>query len=186
MRRNAKVVNFGVVYGLSDFGLARDTGMSQDEAKVFIERYFAELPKVAAYLETVRNHARQWGYVDTLFGRRRYLPDIHAANRQIRQGAERMAVNMPMQGAAADIMKRAMITTDSALRATGRAADLLLQVHDELVLEVPTADVPAIVDLVRTAMAGAADLIVPLDVDVKVGETWAAMVPYAVPETSRA
>jgi len=186
MRRNAKVVNFGVVYGLSDFGLARDTGMSQEEARVFIERYFAELPKVAGYLETIRNHARQWGYVDTLFGRRRYLSDIRAANRQIRLAAERMAVNMPMQGAAADIMKRAMIDTNAALQSAGLVATLLLQVHDELVLEAPARDVPRLIDLVRAAMSGAADLIVPLDVDVKTGTTWAAMTKVAAPARTTA
>ncbi|MFN2451061.1 MAG: DNA polymerase I [Candidatus Dormibacteria bacterium] len=181
MRRNAKVVNFGVVYGLSDFGLARDTGMSQEEARVFIEAYFARLPQVREYLETVRNHARQWGHVDTLFGRRRYLPDIRAANRQIRQAAERMAVNMPMQGAAADIMKKAMLRTDAALREAGLSATQLLQVHDELLLEVRGAELESLVPLVRQAMEGAAELVVPLDVDVKVGPTWNSLRPLPRP-----
>ena len=181
MRRNAKVVNFGVVYGLSDFGLARDTGMSKEEARAFIDAYFARLPQVHEYLETVRNHARQWGHVDTLFGRRRYLPDIRAANRQIRQAAERMAVNMPMQGAAADIMKKAMLRTDTALREAGLAAAQLLQVHDELLLEVREDELEALVALVRTAMEGAAELIVPLDVDIKVGPTWNSLRPLPRP-----
>jgi DNA polymerase-1 len=159
--------------------------MSQEEARVFIDRYFAELPRVAEYLESVRNSARQWGFVDTVFGRRRYLPDIRAANRQIRLAAERMAVNMPMQGAAADIMKRAMIATDTALEAEGLQATLLLQVHDELVLEARESDVPLLVDIVRAAMSGAADLVVPLDVEVKTGLTWAAMTPVGSSEPVR-
>ncbi len=136
-RRIAKVVNFGVVYGLSDFGLARDTGMDQEAARLFIEKYFASFPAVTKYLERTRMHAREWGWVETFMGRRRHLPDIRAANRQLRGAAERMAVNMPIQGAAADIMKLAMIRCDAALREAGVRSRLLLQVHDELVLECP-------------------------------------------------
>jgi DNA polymerase-1 len=176
-RRNAKVVNFGVMYGLSDFGLARDTGMSQEDARTFIAAYFQSFSGVAAYLETIRNFARHWGYVETLFGRRRYIPDMRAANRQLRQAAERMAVNMPIQGTAADIMKLAMIRTDRALRDAGMSARLLLQVHDELVLEAPREEVEALVALLREAMGGAAELVVPLDVDVKVGDNWRDMTP---------
>ncbi|MGI8846829.1 MAG: DNA polymerase I [Candidatus Dormibacteria bacterium] len=178
-RRIAKVVNFGVVYGLSDFGLARDTGMSREQAGVFIEKYFANFPRVTEWLERTRQHARQWGWVATVSGRRRHLPDIRAANRTIRQGAERMAVNMPIQGGAADIMKKAMIECDLALRREGAGARLLLQVHDELVLEVPRHEVDAAVPLVRSAMSGAADLSVPLVVDVKVGQNWQEMATVA-------
>ena len=121
MRRIAKVVNFGVVYGLSDFGLARDTGMSREEL-AFIDAYFHNFPAVTAYLEGVRNHAREYGWVETFIGRRRYIADIRAANRQLRFAAERMAVNMPIQGGAADIMKQAMILVDEALRERGCAA----------------------------------------------------------------
>ncbi len=174
-RRNAKVVNFGVMYGLSDFGLARDTGMSREDAHTFIAAYFQSFNGVAAYLETIRNFAREWGYVETLFGRRRYIPDIRAANRGLRQAAERMAVNMPIQGTAADIMKLAMIRTDRALRESGMAARLLLQVHDELVLEAPRDELDPLVALLREAMGGAAELVVPLDVDVKVGDNWRDM-----------
>jgi DNA polymerase-1 len=175
MRRNAKVVNFGVVYGLSDFGLARDTGMSQEEARAFIIAYFEKFAGVAQYLARIRNFVREWGYVETLFGRRRYIPDIHAANQGIRRAAERMAVNMPIQGTAADIMKLAMIRTERALRDVGLRARLLLQVHDELVLEVPESGVDALAPLLREAMSGAAQLTVPLDVDVKVGHNWRNM-----------
>jgi DNA polymerase-1 len=181
MRRNAKVVNFGVMYGLSDFGLARDTGMSREEAGAFIAAYFLSFSAIAAYLESIRNFARHWGYVETLFGRRRYIPDIRAANRQLRQAAERMAVNMPMQGTAADIMKLGMIRTDRALRESGMAARLLLQVHDELVLEAPPEEVEPLAALLREAMGGAAELVVPLDVDVKVGDNWRDMTPLPVP-----
>jgi len=174
-RRIAKVVNFGVVYGLSDFGLARDTGMSQEEAREFIDAYFKNFPAVTRYLEGVRNHAREWGWVQTFQGRRRYIADIRAANRQLRQAAERMAVNMPIQGGAADIMKRAMILVDASLREQGLTSRMLLQVHDEILLEAPLVEVDSVIPAVRTAMAGAADLVVPLDVDVKVGDNWGEM-----------
>ncbi len=176
-RRIAKVVNFGVVYGLSDFGLARDTGMDQETARVFIDKYFASFPAVTRYLERTRMHAREWGWVETFMGRRRHLPDIRAANRQLRSAAERMAVNMPIQGAAADIMKLAMIRCDAALREAGIRSRLLLQVHDELVLECPADELDDAVTLVRDAMGGAVELVVPLVVDVKVGENWQAMTP---------
>jgi DNA polymerase-1 len=176
-RRIAKVVNFGVVYGLSDFGLARDTGMDQEVAHAFIEKYFESFPAVTRYLERTRMHAREWGWVETFMGRRRHLPDIRAANRQLRGAAERMAVNMPIQGAAADIMKLAMIRSDAALRDAGVRSRMLLQVHDELVLESPEEEVDRVVALVREAMAGAVELVVPLVVDVKVGENWQAMTP---------
>lgn len=175
MRRVAKVVNFGVVYGLSDFGLARDTGMSREEAGAWIRTYFDSFPAVTRWLEQTRMHAREWGWVETFTGRRRHLPDIRAANRQIRQAAERMAVNMPIQGGAAEIMKRAMIDCDRALSASASEARVLLQVHDELVLEVPEGGVEEVVPLVRRAMAEAQQLVVPLVVDVKLGRNWQEM-----------
>ena len=183
MRRNAKVVNFGLVYGLSEFGLSRDTGMSREDSAAFIERYFANFAAVAKWLERTREHVRKWGYVETIFGRRRYIPDVLAANRGIRQAAERMAVNMPIQGTAADIMKFAMIRVDRALHEAGMESHQLLQVHDELVLESPRAEVDALVALLREAMGAAASLAVPLDVEVKVGHTWSAMAPLAVVST---
>ena len=176
-RRIAKVVNFGVVYGLSDFGLARDTGMDVEIAHEFITKYFDSFPAVTQYLERTHMHAREWGWVETFLGRRRHLPDIRAANRQLRGAAERMAVNMPIQGAAADIMKLAMIRCDTALREAGVRSRLLLQVHDELVLETPEDELERVVPLLREAMSGAAELVVPLVVDVKVGQNWQAMKP---------
>ena len=179
MRRIAKVVNFGVVYGLSDFGLARDTGMSREDAHVFIDAYFRNFPAVTAYLESVRNHAREYGWVETFIGRRRYIADIRAANRQLRFAAERMAVNMPIQGGAADIMKQAMILVDEALRERGLRSRILLQVHDELLLEAPAEEVDELVVLLRERMGAAEALKVPLDVDVKVGDNWGDMTPIA-------
>jgi DNA polymerase-1 len=179
MRRIAKVVNFGVVYGLSDFGLARDTGMSREDAHAFIAAYFGNFPAVTAYLEGVRNHAREYGWVETFIGRRRYIADIRAANRQLRFAAERMAVNMPIQGGAADIMKQAMILVDAALRETGLRSRILLQVHDELLLEAPAEEVDDLVVLLRERMGAAEALKVPLDVDVKVGYNWGDMTPIA-------
>lgn len=179
MRRIAKVVNFGVVYGLSDFGLARDTGMSREDAHAFIDAYFHNFPAVTAYLEGVRNHAREYGWVETFIGRRRYIADIRAANRQLRFAAERMAVNMPIQGGAADIMKQAMILVDEALRERGLRSRILLQVHDELLLEAPAEEVDDLVVLLRERMGAAEALKVPLDVDVKVGDNWGDMTPIA-------
>ena len=179
MRRIAKVVNFGVVYGLSDFGLARDTGMSREDAHTFIDAYFRNFPAVTAYLEGVRNHAREYGWVETFIGRRRYIADIRAANRQLRFAAERMAVNMPIQGGAADIMKQAMILVDEALREAGLHSRILLQVHDELLLEAPAGEVDDLVALLRDRMGAAEALKVPLDVDVKVGDNWGDMTPIA-------
>jgi DNA polymerase I len=179
MRRIAKVVNFGVVYGLSDFGLARDTGMSREDAHTFIDAYFRNFPAVTTYLEAVRNHAREYGWVETFIGRRRYIADIRAANRQLRFAAERMAVNMPIQGGAADIMKQAMILVDTALREKGLRSRILLQVHDELLLEAPSEEVDDLVVLLRDRMGAAEALKVPLDVDVKVGDNWGDMTPIA-------
>jgi DNA polymerase I len=179
MRRIAKVVNFGVVYGLSDFGLARDTGMRREEAHAFIDAYFRNFPAVTTYLEQVRNHAREYGWVETFIGRRRYIADIRAANRQLRFAAERMAVNMPIQGGAADIMKQAMILVDAALREAGLRSRMLLQVHDELLLEAPAGEIDALIPLLRERMGAAEALKVPLEVDVKVGDNWGDMTPVA-------
>lgn len=186
MRRIAKVVNFGVLYGLSEFGLARDTGMSNEEARAFITAYFEQLPAVTEYLESVRRQCRETGYVETLLGRRRYVPDIRAGNRQMRMAAERIAVNMPLQGTAADIMKQGMINVDKSLREHKGRAKLLLQVHDELVLDVPFDEVEKVKDLVRTAMSSAAELVVPLVVDVKSGRNWSEMTPLSESASTRA
>jgi DNA polymerase-1 len=182
MRRLAKVVNFGILYGLSEYGLARDTGMSREAARAYIEGYFHTFATIGVYQEQILNFARKTGYVETLFGRRRYLPNLLAAQRNIRQGAERQAVNMPIQGTAADIMKLAMIRADRQLRESGMRARILLQVHDELVLEAPEEELTALGALLRDAMGGAVELVVPLEVEVKAGQNWATreVIPAAV------
>jgi DNA polymerase I len=178
-RRMAKVVNFGILYGLSSFGLGRDLGIAADVADDFIKRYFATYSGVAAYLETVREEARRQGYVSTILGRRRYLGEITAANRQVREASERMAINMPIQGSAADIMKLGMIRTAQALRASGSPARMLLQVHDELLFEAPASAAVDVAELAAEGMAGAIELSVPLVVDLKIGPNWRDLSPLA-------
>jgi DNA polymerase-1 len=171
-RSAAKTINFGILYGMGPQRLARQIDVSVKEAKAFIDRYFERFPGVKAFVETTLEEARRTGEVRTLFGRRRPLPDLASSNQMARAAAERVAVNTPVQGTAADIIKRAMLEVERQLTAHGLKAQLLLQVHDELVLEVPHAEVEAVTTLVRTAMAGAADLAVPLHVDVGVGANW--------------
>jgi len=175
-RRQAKAVNFGIVYGISDFGLARDTGSSRAEAAEFIRRYFGRYPRVKEYLDEVVESARQKGYVTTMFGRRRYLPEIRSRNHQQRSFAERTAMNTPIQGTAADLIKRAMVALAAEL-GDERDLALLLQVHDELILEGPGERLPQLGRQVRRAMEGAADLLVPLVVDLKQGRNWYDLEP---------
>lgn len=172
MRRQAKAVNFGIVYGISDFGLARDLGISRKQAKHFIERYFDRYPGVKAYMEAIVAQAREDGYVTTLLKRRRYLPDIFSPNRNIRSFGERTAMNTPIQGSAADIIKLAMLKVDKALAELGLQTKMLLQVHDELILEVPGHELETVISLVREAMEQAYPLKVPLEVDIKYGSNW--------------
>jgi len=176
-RRMAKVVNFGILYGLSSYGLSRDLGIATDVADEFIRRYFATYAGVQGYLESVREEARRHGYVSTILGRRRYLADINSTNRQVREASERMAINMPIQGSAADIMKLGMIRTAQALQASGSPARMLLQVHDELVFEVPVDHVDEVAELAGAGMAGAIELSVPLVVDLKSGPNWRDLTP---------
>jgi DNA polymerase-1 len=174
-RRIAKSVNFGLSYGQSAFGLAQQTGMSREEATQFIKTYFEKYPGVREYIERTKRQAAQHGYVETLLGRRRYFPDIAKMRGPERARAEREAINMPIQGTAADIIKIAMIRLHRALRQQGLRARMLLQVHDELVLEAPDDEVEAVVPLVRDVMGGAFELTVPLRVDVEVGQNWLEM-----------
>lgn len=171
-RRSAKAVNFGLIYGMSAFGLAAQLGIPRGTAQEYIDLYFARYPGVKRYMEETRATARERGYVETVFGRRLYLPDINARNKQFAQAAERAAINAPMQGTAADIIKRAMIAVDSWCGAADSGARLIMQVHDELVLEVRADRVGAVTDMVRDRMMGAADLRVPLKVDVGTGQNW--------------
>jgi DNA polymerase-1 len=171
-RRTAKVINFGLIYGMSPFGLARNLGIDRGAAQQYVERYFQRYPGVKRFMDNTRAQARERGYVETVFGRRLYLPDIRSGNAQMRQYAERSAINAPMQGTAADIIKRAMITVDAWATRAHSPARLIMQVHDELVFEVPYAAVPDVTAAVRECMVDAAALSVPLRVDVGVGQNW--------------
>ena len=174
MRSRAKAVNFGIVYGISDFGLARQLGCSRKEAGEFIENYLARYQGVKEYMERMKSLAREQGFVSTLLGRRRYLPDINNRNFNLRSFAERTAINTPIQGTAADIMKLAMLRVDKALQNSGLASRVLLQVHDELVLEVKEAEREATAALVQQEMQNAFTLDVPLLAEVNYGKNWAA------------
>jgi len=171
-RRAAKAINFGLIYGMGAFGLARSLGVSRPEAQDYISLYFARYPGVHAFMERMRAQAREQGYVETLFGRRLYLADIHARNANLRAGAERAAINAPMQGTAADIIKRAMTQVDAWLAGQDGQARMIMQVHDELVFECDEGFVPALREAVTGLMAGAAHLSVPLLVDCGVGDNW--------------
>jgi DNA polymerase-1 len=172
-RRIAKVLNFGIAYGLSAFGLSQRLDMPAQEAQGIIDRYFGRYPAVKRWLEETVIQARRDGEVRTLFGRKRALPDLMSRNPAARQGAERMAVNTPIQGTAADIVKIAMLRVDAAIERDALDARLLLQVHDELVLEVAERDLDAVEEILRREMAAAAALAVPLEVEVGHGHTWA-------------
>jgi DNA polymerase I len=171
-RRSAKAVNFGLIYGMSAFGLARQLGIGRGEAQRYVDRYFERYPGVRRYMDETRNQARELGYVETVYGRRLYLPDIRSRNAALRQYAERSAINAPMQGTAADIIKRAMIAVDSWLERSHTAARLIMQVHDELVLEVAEEAVEITVGELRQHMMQASELSVPLKVDVGIGLNW--------------
>lgn len=171
-RRNAKAVNFGIVYGISDFGLSNNLGITRKQAKSYIDTYFERYPGIKAYMENVVREAKDKGYVETLFKRRRELPDINSRNFNVRSFAERTAINSPIQGSAADILKNAMINLDNALQAGGFKAKMLLQVHDEIVLEVPNDELTAIKKLVKDTMEAAVDLAVPLRADENAGQSW--------------
>ena len=171
-RRSAKAINFGLIYGMSAFGLSRQLNVGRHEAQEYIDQYFARYPGVADYMDDIRANAKKQGYVETCFGRRLYLPEINAANGMRRQAAERTAINAPMQGSAADIIKRAMITVDAWLTEQGGDARMIMQVHDELVFEVPDAEVSAFSEAIVDMMQSAADLSVPLLVEAGAGKNW--------------
>jgi DNA polymerase-1 len=171
-RRSAKAINFGLIYGMSAFGLARQLGIERQAAQHYVDLYFERYPGVKAYMDRTREQARDEGFVETVFGRRLYLPDIKARNPQRRQYAERSAINAPMQGTAADIIKRAMLAVDRWLEDAGRRARLIMQVHDELVLEVPEDGLSEAVDGLVAHMSGAAELAVPLVVETGHGRNW--------------
>ena len=171
-RRTAKAINFGLIYGMSPFGLARNLGIERSAAQEYVERYFQRYPGVRRFMDNTREQAREQGYVETVFGRRLYLPDIRSSNPQLRQYAERSAINAPMQGTAADIIKRAMIEIDAWCTRTASPVRLIMQVHDELVFEVPEELVAEFTPVLREHMVNAASLSVPLRVDVGTGANW--------------
>ena len=171
-RRAAKAINFGLIYGMSAFGLARQLGIDRGAAQRYVDLYFQRYPGVRRYMEQTREAARVQGYVETVAGRRLYLQDIRARNPQLRQAAERAAINAPMQGTAADIIKRAMIAVHAWLRSEALPARLIMQVHDELILEVQDSALPTVEAGLREHMSAAAALRVPLKVDVGHGRNW--------------
>ncbi|OUS05568.1 DNA polymerase I [Gammaproteobacteria bacterium 42_54_T18] len=171
-RRNAKAINFGLIYGMSAFGLAKNLGILRGEAQEYIDTYFARYPGVHDYMERIRASAADDGYVETLFGRRLYLAEINSTNGMRRQAAERTAINAPMQGTAADIIKRAMISVDQWLKDEKLKSCVIMQVHDELVLEVPEEEMDVVVEGLKRQMSAAADLSIPLVVDVGIGDNW--------------
>ena len=171
-RRNAKTANFGIIYGISAFGLAQQLDCSRTEAKQLIDDYFAAFPRVISYIENQKELARQRGYAETLFGRKRYLPDITSQNATVRSFAERNAVNAPIQGTAADIIKMAMVSIHRRLKAEGLKAQMIMQVHDELNFNVPAAEVDRVRDIVVTEMQNAVHLSIPLIAECGVGENW--------------
>jgi DNA polymerase-1 len=172
-RRRAKAINFGIIYGISAFGLARQLQIEPGQARAYIEAYFARYPGIRTYMERAREEARRYGFVLTPFGRRCWIPGIADRNPARRGYAERQAINAPLQGGAADIIKRAMVRLPAALRSAGLTARMLLQVHDELLFEAPEAEVEATAALARDVMEGAATLTVPLVVETGWGRTWA-------------
>lgn len=182
MRRQAKTVNFAVIYGMSDYGLSRELGIPVGIAKIYIKNYFKKYPGVKWYSLETLDQARSKGYVESLLGRRRYIPEINSANRQFREFAERAAVNMPIQATAADIVKIAMVRVSERLKESGFKARLIMQVHDELVFDVPEAEVPGIIPIIREVMENAYPLEAPLKVDIKAGKDWCTALPVSIDE----
>ena len=172
MRRTAKAVNFGIVYGISDYGLSNNLGISRAEAKRFIETYFKEFPQIHEWMTKIKAQAREQGYVETIAKRRRYLPEIKSKNFNLRSFAERTAMNSPIQGSAADIIKIAMIKVADALKDNQLQANMLLQVHDELIFEAPEDEIETLRDIVTRVMDSAVALDVPMQVDSHYGNTW--------------
>jgi DNA polymerase-1 len=171
-RRYAKTINFGLIYGMGAFGLASSLGIERNAATQYIERYFARYPSVKKYMDDTKASAKEKGYVETLFGRRIYLPEINGGNGPRKAGAERQAINAPMQGTAADLIKLAMIAVQAALDAQQRKTLMVMQVHDELVFEVPEAELGWARTEIPRLMASVADLKVPLLAEVGVGPNW--------------
>ncbi|MDD7543584.1 MAG: DNA polymerase, partial [Peptoniphilaceae bacterium] len=169
---HAKAVNFGIIYGISDFGLSQDLGISRAEAKAYIEGYKDTYPSIREYMTRIVEKAHEQGYVETAFGRRRNIPELKSRNYSIRSFGERVALNTPIQGTAADVIKMAMLQVDHALRETHSRARLVLQVHDELILEAPEDEAEEIGELVVQIMQSIGNFAVPLIADMKIGKSW--------------
>ena len=172
MRRKAKAVNFGIIYGISAFGLAQDIGVSNAEAKRYIDNYFARYPRVREFIDHTITEAKKNGYVSTLFGRRRFIPELASSSVAVRNFGERMAINTPIQGTAADLIKLAMINIQKRLSRKDLRSQMILQVHDELVFEVPDEEIDKMKMLVREEMEGVLTLSVPIRVDMGMGKNW--------------
>ena len=173
-RSKIKAMNYGLAYGLSAYGLSQQLHISAEEARGLMEEYFEQFGGIRDYLQQVVAQARKDGYTETILGRRRYLPDLASDNRQRREMAERMALNAPIQGSAADIIKVAMLAVDSRLRSGGLGSRMLLQVHDELIFEVAPGELDALSELVCSAMGGAFEMTIPLEASLGTGQSWAA------------
>jgi DNA polymerase-1 len=171
-RRSAKAINFGLIYGMSAFGLAKQLGVERNVAQQYIDLYFDRYPGVREFMDNIRNSAHDNGYVETVFGRRLYLPEINSRNGQRRAAAERTAINAPMQGTAADIIKRAMITVDGWIEKDKPPVTMIMQVHDELVFEVEKESIDAAIKTIRQLMENTTELSVPLTVDTGIGDNW--------------
>jgi len=175
MRRIAKIMNFGVIYGLSAHGMTRQTNLNYQESNLFINEYFEKYPKINDYINSTKQSALDNGYVETLSGRRRYIPEITHSNFQVRNAAERMAINMPIQGTAADILKIAMIKIQSQITGNKLNSKMLLQVHDELIFECPEDEISEIKDILDKLMTNSLELLVPLKIEYKIGKEWGNM-----------
>ena len=172
MRSRAKAVNFGIVYGISDFSLSQDLKITKKEASEYMEIYFDRYPKIKGYLESVKEEAKEKGYVLTVLNRRRFIPEINSSNKIVKALGERLAMNAPIQGSAADIIKLAMVNVYNKIKEKGLNSRIILQVHDELILNVPKEEIDVIKDLLKTEMENVLDLSIPLEVDINLGDTW--------------
>lgn len=175
MRRIAKIMNFGVIYGLSPHGISQQTGLSAKEGKMFIEAYFGQYPGISEYIDSVKSQVKNSGYVETLIGRRRYVPEAKSSNFHVRGAGERMAINMPIQGTAADILKIAMVRIQERMDAESLRSMMIIQVHDELIFEVPRDELDVMKSILLEMMPSAMNLVVPLDIEIKTGDTWGDM-----------
>ena len=177
MRKIAKIMNFGVLYGLSPFGISQQTGLTPKQGQEFIEAYFGSYPKIPEYLEYTKSQAKTDGFVETLLGRKRYIPEINSSNFQIRSSGERMAVNMPIQGTSADIIKISMINIHESINKLGLETKMIIQVHDELIFETPENEAVQLASILNEFMPNAVKLSVPLDIEIKTGVNWSDMEP---------